>query len=96
MVTKAVDEVDNSVSLIENGTSLITEGARKDIENFAKIVVSLGPESILDRGFAIARDDQDKPLTSRAAAMNYDPFHVQFRKGRVADMNTDRSGGDEQ
>ena len=95
MVTKAVDDLDKSLALIENGVISITDAAQKDIENFARIVVGLGPQSTLQRGFAIARDEEDKPLTSREAAMNHASFQVQFRDGRVAVKNTDRSGGDE-
>ena len=96
MVTKAVDDLDKSVSLIENGATSVTDDAKKDIENFARIIVGMGPQSTLQRGFAIARDNEDKPLTSREAAMNHASFQVQFRDGRVAVKNTDRSGGDEQ
>jgi len=96
MVTKAEDDLDQSLSLLENGATSITDDARRDIENFARIVVGLGPQSTLQRGFAIARDDEDKPVTSREAAMNQVSFQVQFRDGRVAVKNTDRSGGDEQ
>jgi exodeoxyribonuclease VII large subunit len=95
MVAKAEDELDKSVSLLEVGASAITDDAQKDIESFARIVVGLGPQSTLQRGFAIARDDEDKPLTSRDAAMNHASFQVQFRDGRVAVKNEDRSGGDE-
>jgi len=95
MVTKAVDDLDKSLSLLESGAISITEDARKDIESFARIVVGLGPQSTLQRGFAIARDNDDKPLNSREAAMNHDTFQVQFRDGRVRVKNTDRSGGDE-
>ena len=96
MVTKAVDDLDKSLSLLESGAISITDDARKDIENFARIIVGMGPQSTLQRGFAIARDNDDKPLTSREAAMNHASFQVQFRDGRVAVKNTDRSGGDEQ
>jgi exodeoxyribonuclease VII large subunit len=96
MVTKAVDDLDTSLSLLESGAISITDDARKDIESFARIIVGMGPQSTLQRGFAIARDDEDKPLTSREAAMNHDSFQVQFRDGRVAVKNTDCSGGDEQ
>ena len=96
MVTKAVDDLDKSLDLLENGATSITDDARKDIENFARIIVGMGPQSTLQRGFAIARDNDDKPLTSREAAMNHDTFQVQFRDGRVAVKNTNRSGGDEQ
>ena len=95
MVTKAVDDLDKSLSLLESGAISITDDAQKDIENFARIVVGLGPQSTLQRGFAIARDNEDKPLTSREAAMNHASFQVQFRDGRVAVTNTDRLGEDE-
>ena len=91
-----MDDLDKSLSLLESGAISITDEARKDIENFAKMVVGLGPQSALQRGFAIARDNDDKPLTSREAAMNHASFQVQFRDGRLAVKNTDRSGGDEQ
>ena len=96
MVTKAVDDLDRSLSLLENGAISITDDARQDIENFARIIVGMGPQSTLQRGFAIARDDEDKPLTSREAAMSHASFQVQFRDGRVSVKNTDRLGGDEQ
>ena len=96
MVTKAVDDLDKSLSLVESGAISITDDARKDIENFARIIVGMGPQSTLQRGFAIARDDDDKPLTSREAAMNHASFQIEFRDGRVAVKNTDHSGGDEQ
>ena len=95
MVTKAVDDFDKSLCLLESGATSITDDARKEIENFARIIVGMGPQSTLQRGFAIVRDDDDKPLTSREAAMNHASFQVQFRDGRVAVKNTDRSGGDE-
>ncbi len=95
MMTKAEDELGKSLALIENGVINVTDDARKDIGNFARIVVGLGPQSTLQRGFAIARDNNDKPVTSREAAMSHDTFQVQFRDGRVAVKNTDRSGGDE-
>ena len=79
-------------ALVESGAISITDDAQKDIENFARIIVGMGPQSTLQRGFAIARDNEDKPLTSREAAMNHDSFQVQFRDGRVAVKNTDRFG----
>jgi exodeoxyribonuclease VII large subunit len=95
MITKAVDDLDESLSLLESGAISITDDARKDIENFARIIVGMGPQSTLQRGFAIARDNDDKPLTSREAAMNHASFQVQFRDGRVVVTNTDRLGEDE-
>lgn len=93
MMSMASDGLDQSISGLVNGASTIAAGAGKDIENFARIVVGLGPQSTLQRGFAIARDDDNKPLTSREAAMNNASFQVQFRDGSVAVKNIDRAGG---
>ena len=49
------------IVFIESGAISITDDVRKDIENFARIIVGMGPQSTLQRGFAIARDNDDKP-----------------------------------
>jgi exodeoxyribonuclease VII large subunit len=76
------------------GSTLIVEMARKDIANYARIVVGLGPQSTLQRGFAIARDVQDAPLTSREVAIKHPSFRVQFRDGVVAVDNREYEKGD--
>jgi exodeoxyribonuclease VII large subunit len=55
-------------------------------------VVGLGPQSTLQRGFAIARDDENNPLTSKEAAMQHASFRVEFRDGAVAVDNRDFEG----
>ena len=95
MVTKAMDDLDKSVDLIESGVIGITDDAKKDIENFARIIVGMGPQSTLQRGFAIVRDNEDKPMTSREAAMNHASFQIQFRDGRLSVKNMDHLGGEE-
>jgi exodeoxyribonuclease VII large subunit len=87
MVTKATEDLDKSLNSVETGTVSITDEARKDIENFAKIIVGMGPQATLQRGFAIARDNDDKPLTSREVDMNHASFQVEFRDGKVAVKN---------
>jgi exodeoxyribonuclease VII large subunit len=89
MVTKAVEDLGKCVSLVESETISVTDDARKDVENFVKIIVGMGPQSTLQRGFAIVRDNKDKPLTSREAAMTHTSFQVQFRDGRVAVQNSE-------
>lgn len=96
MVIKAGDDLNKCLALIESGTLSVTDEARKDIENFAKIIIGMGPESTLQRGFAIARDNDDKPLTSRDAAMNHASFQVQFRDGRVSVRNSELAEEKEQ
>jgi exodeoxyribonuclease VII large subunit len=87
IVTKALEDLDGYLDLVESGTISVTYKARKDIENFARIIVGMGPQSTLQRGFAIVRDNEDKPLTSREAVMNNASFQVQFRDGKVAVKN---------
>jgi exonuclease VII large subunit len=47
----------------------------------------MGPQATLQTGFAIVRDDDDNPFTSREAAMNHTSFQVQFRDGMVSVQN---------
>jgi exodeoxyribonuclease VII large subunit len=96
MVMKAADDLNDSFDLIENGVISVTDAAQKEIESFARIVVGLGPQSTLQRGFAIVRDDENKPLTSRAAALSHATFQVEFRDGRVAVKNMESKGGDDE
>jgi exodeoxyribonuclease VII large subunit len=94
MVVKAVDDLDNARTVVETGAISITDSARKEIENLARIVVGLGPQSTLQRGFAIARDDQNAPLTSRDAALKQASFRVEFRDGAVAVDNQEYEKGE--
>jgi exodeoxyribonuclease VII large subunit len=93
MVARATDDLHKSLDLIESGLVSVTDTARKDIESFARTVVGLGPQSTLQRGFAIARDDDDNPLTSRESAMGHTSFQVEFRDGRVMVKNLGIAGG---
>jgi exodeoxyribonuclease VII large subunit len=86
-VAKAADDLEQSLALVASGASLATDTARKAIDNLARIVLGLGPESTLKRGFAIVRDDADKPLTSREVALSHLRLQIQFRDGRLAVKN---------
>ena len=89
LVIEAGDDLEVARDAISRGTTGVIEDARKDIETFARIVVGLGPQSTLQRGFAITRDEEDNPLTSREAAMQHASFRVGFRDGVVAVDNRD-------
>jgi exodeoxyribonuclease VII large subunit len=96
MATKAADELDKSIALIESAASAITETAQKEIESLARMVVGLGPRSTLNRGFALVRDDEGKPLTSRERALSHRSLQIEFRDGRLAVKNNAPSGEDQQ
>jgi hypothetical protein len=89
MVTKAVDDLDKSLTLLGNGAISITDDAKKDIENFPRIIVGMGPQSTLQTNFAIARDNENKPLTSREAAIN----HASFPMGKKWRARFERRAG---
>ena len=90
------DDLYRALDLIESGVVTVADTARKDIESFVRIVVGLGPQSTLQRGFAIARDEDNKPLTSLVATMSHTTFQVEFRDGRVAVKNLGKTGGDDE
>jgi exodeoxyribonuclease VII large subunit len=96
MVTKELDALDERLVLVESGTISVTSEARKDVENFARIIVGMGPQSTLQRGFAIVRDNGDKPLTRREEAMKNASFQVEFRDGKVAVKNLESTEEKEQ
>jgi exodeoxyribonuclease VII large subunit len=86
-VSKAVEDLNDCHSLVESGTISVTDEARKDVEHFVRIIIGMGPQSTLQRGFAIVRDDEDKPLTSREAAITLASFQVEFRDGKLGVKN---------
>jgi exodeoxyribonuclease VII large subunit len=89
----AADELERSLDVIAAGAVAITDAARKDLDNYARIVVGMGPQSTLKRGFTIVRDESDRPLTSLEAAMSHGQLQIQFRDGRLAVANEDRTRG---
>ena len=50
------------------GQASLVEAARREIEAGTRIVVGLGPQATLRRGYALARDPEGRPLTRRGAA----------------------------
>jgi exodeoxyribonuclease VII large subunit len=93
MVTKAADDLDCDFDEVVQVARTLVETARREIEASTRIVVGLGPQATLRRGFAIARDSEDRPITSREAAMRSREFSVQFHDGSVPVANRDFDGG---
>ena len=83
LVTKAADDLKCHLDAVTQGAVTLVEAARREIEASTRIVVGLGPQATLRRGFAIVRDAQDRPVTSRDAAMRSPEFTVQFHDGTV-------------
>ena len=59
------------------------------------MVVGLGPQATLKRGFAIVHDEEGRPVTSREEAVQLPSFQVQFHDGMVPVSNKQDEGGTE-
>jgi exodeoxyribonuclease VII large subunit len=75
--------LDCQLDAISQGASALVEAARRDVEANTRIVVGLGPQATLRRGFAIIRDVGGQPVTSRESAMGHPELIVEFQDGSV-------------
>jgi exodeoxyribonuclease VII large subunit len=60
-----------------------------------RLIVGLGPQSTLQRGFAIVKSIHGRPITSRAAAIEHAEWAVQFHDGTVQVANQEFERGTE-
>jgi exodeoxyribonuclease VII large subunit len=81
LVTKADDDLGCDREVVAEGARLLVEAARREFEASTRLVVGLGPQATLRRGFALARDGEGRPITSREAAIGADGFAVEFHDG---------------
>jgi exodeoxyribonuclease VII large subunit len=88
-VARALDDLEKTLDLVAGGVTLAIDNARKEIDSLVRIAVGLGPQSTLRRGYAIVRDDTDKPITNQAAALSQRRLQIQFRDGKLV-VHTDR------
>jgi exodeoxyribonuclease VII large subunit len=93
LVTQAVDSLECDLASVAVGAGSLVEAARKEIEASTRMVVGLGPQATLRRGFAIARDDEGRPVTSREEAVQLPSFQVQFHDGMVPVSSKHDEGG---
>ncbi len=94
LVTKAADGLECDLDAVAVGAGSLVEAARKEIEASTRMVVGLGPQATLRRGFAIARDEEGRPISSREEAVRLPSFQVQFHDGRVSVCPTMRVRGE--
>ncbi|MHC5543748.1 exodeoxyribonuclease VII large subunit, partial [Singulisphaera rosea] len=77
------DELGEALADVDARTGSAIELANGQIETFVKIVVGLGPQATLKRGFAITRDAQGRPVTSASAASTLEELTVEYHDGRI-------------
>lgn len=64
--------------------SRITEIRRQSLDTQSKLLASLGYQSVLERGFALVRDANGKPIRAAAGTKPEQRAEIQFQDGRVA------------
>lgn len=94
LATKAADDLDCDLTAVKLGAVALVEAASREVEANTRIVVGLGPQATLSRGFAIARDAENRPITSREAAVRNAEFVVQFQDGTVPVAVRGSEGGE--
>ena len=58
--------------------------SRARLDTMAQLLDSMSYERVLDRGFVLARDKQDRPLALAAEARDAGDIILQFRDGEIA------------
>ncbi|WP_435016355.1 exodeoxyribonuclease VII large subunit [Tundrisphaera sp. TA3] len=88
-VEHAAEALERDRDAIAEESRSRAEEAREAVANLARIVVGLGPRATLLRGFALARDGSDRPITGRDQARTHRAFTIQFRDGAMPVTNPD-------
>ncbi len=77
---------DQVCSLFERGGRAIkrlAEIRRQGLETQSKLLSTLGYQSVLERGFALVRDEKGKPVRSAGMVKTGDAAEIQFHDGSV-------------
>lgn len=91
LVATAQDDLGEALATVNAEAGSTIELAGGQIETFVKIVVGLGPQATLKRGFAITRDAQGRPVTSVEAASALTDMTVEYHDGRMTVIQADRT-----
>lgn len=87
LVVKASAELECGYSDVGTVSFAMVRGAGSLVAGHVRLVVGLGPQSTLQRGFSIAKSIDGHPITSREAASKNAEFTVQFQDGAVRVTN---------
>ena len=88
-LSDSTGEVQSVLDSIQAATSSLLKNTARRMEELARMVVGLGPQATLGRGFALARDLEGNPITSRESAKQYQEFSLQFHDGNLPVTNKD-------
>lgn len=70
--------------ILNNRPAKMLESAKQSTQQLIAFILSSGPKTQLNRGFAMAKSKADqKPITTRKQALTQDAFEIQFSDGSV-------------
>ena len=84
-----------SSDLKKEGNSILNEAtkalvvASEKSDDLLKFIVGIGPQATLNRGFAIAKDLNDRTIKTRETAIKNEEIVIQFQDGSVRVTNND-------
>lgn len=82
-VVRALDNLEGVRDSVAGGSMALLDAARRAVESETRLVVGMGPQATLRRGFAMARDGAGRPVTSRKAAAQLPSLQIEFHDGRL-------------
>jgi exodeoxyribonuclease VII large subunit len=88
----ARSDLQGSVDALLTSAEAVQRAARTHVEHWVQTIVGLGPEATLRRGYAVARDSENRPIGSKAEAVSHRMLQLQFHDGDVAVENRDYEG----
>jgi exodeoxyribonuclease VII large subunit len=68
--------------LKRHGADLLQQGARQ-VEQLGKLLESYSFHSVLNRGFALVRDQDGQPVLAAAGTRSGDTLNIEFADGRI-------------
>jgi exodeoxyribonuclease VII large subunit len=82
-VLLAARSLDGAHALITARSEAAIGTARMQMDHCIEQIVGMGPEATLRRGYAIARDQEGRPVASASQALLHKTMTIQFRDGDV-------------
>jgi exodeoxyribonuclease VII large subunit len=92
-VESLVCNLDHALTEVRRGSLAMVENASTKVGAHMRLIVGLGPQSTLQRGFSIAKKYDGRPISSREAASQNAEFSVHFHDGAVQVANKEFEGG---
>jgi len=89
---RAFDRLDQLGDRLKRHGSDLLQNGQRQVDQAAKLLESYSFHSVLNRGFALVRDQDGQPVLAAAATSTGQTISIDFSDGRVGARITDGSG----